>query len=111
MQRTGEIGPIVILAEEAVAAGTRRIRALVGERARAYLAALRDERRGLARLLKVPEAEVTQAVERLAAEATALRKELAALEERLASLQALELVSRAEEVEGVPTVATTAHGV
>jgi len=43
--RTGEIGLIVILAEEAVAAGTRRLRVVVGETARRYLATLREERR------------------------------------------------------------------
>ena len=81
VRRTGEIGPIVILAEEAVAAGTRRIRALVGERARSYLSAIRDERRKLARLLKVPEGEVVQAVERLARGAARLRG--AALHQRI----------------------------
>ncbi len=100
MRCTGEIGPIVILSEESVAAGTRRIRALVGEKARAYLAGIRDERRAMARLLKVPEGELAQAVEKLSAEVSSLRKELSSLEEKLASLQAIELVSRAEEVGG-----------
>ncbi|MCD5407796.1 alanine--tRNA ligase [Candidatus Bipolaricaulota bacterium] len=107
---TGEIGPIVILSEEAVAAGTRRIRALVGEKARAYLAGIRDERRALARLLKVPEGELAQAVEKLSAEVSSLRKELSSLEEKLASLQALELVSRAEEVGGVKLLGTVVEG-
>ncbi|RLE27327.1 alanine--tRNA ligase, partial [Candidatus Acetothermia bacterium] len=110
VRRTGEIGPIVILAEEAVAAGTRRIRALVGERARSYLSAIRDERRKLARLLKVPEGEVVQVVERLAAEAAGLRKELAAREEQLSALRARELAVRAEEVAGVRLLGAVVEG-
>jgi alanyl-tRNA synthetase len=58
VSRTGEIGPIVILSEESVASGTRRIRALVGERARSYLAELREERKKLSQLLEAPEGEV-----------------------------------------------------
>jgi len=110
VRRTGEIGPIVILAEEAVAAGTRRIRALVGEKARGYLAALRDERRTLARLLKVPDGELRLGLERLLAEVSSLRKELAALKGKLASLQALELASRAEEVGGVKLLGAEVEG-
>ena len=110
VRRTGEIGPIVILSEEAVAAGTRRIRALVGEKARGYLASLRDERKALARLLKVPEEEVPQGVARLLAEVAALRKRLEAMEERLASLQAQELAAGAEEVEGAKLLAALVEG-
>ena len=110
VRRTGEIGPIVILSEEAVAAGTRRIRALVGGKARGYLASLRDERKALARLLKVPEEEVPQGVARLLAEVAALRKRLEAMEERLASLQAQELAAGAEEVEGAKLLAALVEG-
>jgi len=110
VRRTGEIGPIVILSEEAVAAGTRRIRALVGERARDHLAAIRDERRKLARLLKVPEGELAQAIEKLSAEVSVLRKELAAREERLAALRAQELAAQAEEVAGVRLLGAVVDG-
>ncbi|MCD6128624.1 alanine--tRNA ligase [Candidatus Bipolaricaulota bacterium] len=110
VRRTGEIGPIVILSEEAVAAGTRRIRALVGGKARGYLASLRDERKALARLLKVPEEEVSQGVARLLAEVAELRKRLEAMEERLAGLQAQELAAGAEEVEGVKLLGAVVEG-
>jgi len=110
VRRTGEIGPLVILAEEAVAAGTRRIRALVGEKARAYLASLRDERRALARLLKVPEEEVPQGVARLLAEVAVLRKRLEAMEDRLASLQAQELAAGAEQVAGTKLLGALVEG-
>ncbi len=110
VRRTGEIGPIVILSEEAVAAGTRRIRALVGGKARGYLASLRDERKALARLLKVPEEEVSQGVARLLAEVAELRKRLEAMEERLAGLQAQELAAGAEEVGGAKLLGAVVEG-
>ena len=93
-----------------MAAGTRRIRALVGERARDHLAAIRDERRKLARLLKVPEGELAQAIEKLSAEVSELRKELAAREERLAALRAQELAAQAEEVAGVRLLGAVVDG-
>ena len=110
VRRTGEIGPLVVLSEEAVAAGTRRIRALVGERARRQLVEIRDQRRALARLLGVPEAELPQAVEKLTSEVSRLRKELAAREERLAALQAQELAAQAQEVGGVKLLGAVVDG-
>ncbi|KUK27204.1 MAG: Alanine--tRNA ligase [Acetothermia bacterium 64_32] len=110
VRRTGEIGPIVIVSEEAVAAGTRRIRALVGERARGFLSSLRRERRQLSRLLKVPEGEVLEAVGRLLEEVSRLRKERKTLEERLSTLRARELASRAEEMAGAKLLGAVVEG-
>jgi alanyl-tRNA synthetase len=100
VRRTGEIGPIVLLAEEAVAAGTRRLRALVGETARRHLAALREERGQVASLVGVPEAEVLTGIRRALDEAHALRRRVTALEGELASLRSQDLVSSAREVGG-----------
>ncbi len=101
VSRTGEIGPILILSEESVAAGTRRIRALVGEKARQYLAELRAERQKLTALLEAPEGELLQKAEKVLAELSELRRENERLREELALLRAKELASKAEEVEGV----------
>ncbi|MGC9529137.1 MAG: alanine--tRNA ligase [Candidatus Bipolaricaulaceae bacterium] len=102
--RTGEIGPLVIVAEEAVAAGTRRIRALVGEQARGYLVSLREERRAMAELFKVPEGELLQGAKRARQEMVDLGKRLASLEDELAAARARELADRGEEVAGVKLV-------
>jgi len=110
MSRTGEIGPIVILSEESVSAGTRRIRALVGERARIFLAELREERKRLAQLLEVPEGEVLAKAEKVLAELSALRRENERLREELAKLRARELASRAEEVNGTKLLGAVVEG-
>ncbi|MCX7843822.1 MAG: alanine--tRNA ligase [Candidatus Bipolaricaulota bacterium] len=110
VSRTGEIGPLVILSEESVAAGTRRIRALVGERARRYLAELRAERRKLAALLEAPEGEVLAKAEKVLAELSGLRKESERLREELALLRARELAARAEEVNGTKLLGAVVEG-
>jgi alanyl-tRNA synthetase len=110
VSRTGEIGPIVILSEESVASGTRRIRALVGERARSYLAEVREERKKLSQLLEAPEGEVLAKTEKVLAELSALRRENERLREELAQLRARELASRAEEVNGTKLLGAVVEG-
>lgn len=110
VRRTGEIGPIVLLSEEAVAAGTRRLRALVGEAARRYLSLLREERREIANLVGVPEAEVLTGIRRSLNEAQSLRRRIAALEEELASLRSQQVLASAREVGGTNLVSTIVEG-
>ncbi len=110
VDRTGEIGLLVLLSEEAVAAGTRRIRALVGERARKYLAELRAERKKLAELLESPEAETLAKAQKILVELRELRKKLAEQEEELALFRAKELIAQAEDVQGVKVVSAQVAG-
>lgn len=110
VSRTGEIGPIVILSEESVAAGTRRIRALVGERARKYLAELRAERRKLSSLLEAPEGEILPKAEKILGELSELRRENERLREELALLRAKELAVKAEDVAGVKLLGAVVEG-
>ncbi len=110
VRRTGEIGPIVLLSEEAVAAGTRRLRALVGEAARRYLSRLREERREIANLVGVPEAEALAGIRRSLDEARSLRRRVAALEEELASLRSEQVLAAAREVGGTKLVSTIVEG-
>lgn len=110
VSRTGEIGPIVILSEESVAAGTRRIRALVGERARKHLAELRAERRKISALLEAPEGEILPKVEKILGELSELRRENERLREELALLRAKELAAKAEDVAGVKLLGAVVEG-
>lgn len=111
VRRTGEIGSLVILSEEGVAAGTRRIRALVGERARQYVASLRQERRRLVELLGgVPEGGLEEGLGRALGELGESRRRLASLAGELAALRAGALIPQAEEVDGVRILGAVVEG-
>ena len=110
VRRTGEIGLFLILAEEGVAAGTRRIRALVGLRARDHFAALRRELGRAADLLEVPAQELIPALERKLAEMRELRAKVKRLEEERALSLADSLLSRADEVNGVKLLGAVVGG-
>ncbi|MFH1609777.1 MAG: DHHA1 domain-containing protein, partial [Candidatus Bipolaricaulota bacterium] len=110
VRRTGEIGLIVILAEEAVAAGTRRVRAVVGDTARRYLVSLREERHQLSALTGVPETEIVAGMQRSLDEAQALRRRVAALEAELATVRSQDLLARARDVDGTKLLCTMLDG-
>ena len=54
VERTGEIGPIVILSESSIGSGVRRVEAITGYAALSYLNRLHTQSQDLARLLRVP---------------------------------------------------------
>ncbi len=76
VRRTGDIGLFKIISEGAVAAGVRRIEALTGVDAFAYLTGQEQALRDVAGLVKSPIAEVPEKVESLMAERKKLEKQL-----------------------------------
>ncbi|MCK8781066.1 alanine--tRNA ligase [Rhizobium sp. NTR19] len=81
---TGDIGLVRVLGESAVGAGVRRLEAVTGEAARAYLAEQDERVKALAGALKVQPGEVLLRVEALLDERRKLEKELADAKRRLA---------------------------
>jgi alanyl-tRNA synthetase len=81
---TGDIGLVRVLGESAVGAGVRRVEAVTGEAARAYLAEQDERVKTLAGALKVQPAELVSRVEALIDERRKLEKELAEARRRLA---------------------------
>ncbi|WP_440410776.1 alanine--tRNA ligase [Neorhizobium petrolearium] len=81
---TGDIGLVRILSESAVGAGVRRVEAVTGEAARAYLAEQDERVKTLAGALKVQPTEVVSRVEALIDERRKLERELADAKRRLA---------------------------
>ncbi len=77
VRRTGDIGMFKIVAEGAVAAGVRRIEALTGQAARAYLVEQETLLRDAAAALKVQPADVPARVAALVEERRRLERELA----------------------------------
>ncbi|NUP94776.1 MAG: alanine--tRNA ligase [Planctomycetaceae bacterium] len=74
----GDIGPFVIQSERAVAAGVRRIEALTGPEALAYLQAQRRTLASAARTLKAPAEELPARIEQLQTQLKEARKTVAA---------------------------------
>jgi alanyl-tRNA synthetase len=108
--RTGDIGLFKIVAEGGVAAGIRRVEAVTGENALAYLRSLENTVNGLAGSLKVAPAEVPARVASVLDQVRALEKEVAALKGKLASAQGDELLSQAVDVKGIKVLAATLQG-
>ena len=81
---TGEIGPLVVISEGAVASGIRRIEALTGEAARTFLKQQEQRLQDVADVLKSTPADAAARVEALMAERKRLEKELADARARLA---------------------------
>ncbi|MCA3556346.1 alanine--tRNA ligase [Aestuariivirga sp.] len=82
--RTGDIGLIKVVGESASAAGVRRIEALAGPAARAYLEAQDRRVQAAAAALKAPAAEIVSRIETLLDERRKLERELAEARKQLA---------------------------
>jgi alanyl-tRNA synthetase len=85
VRRTGDIGLFKVVSESAVAAGVRRIEALTGAGAQAYLADQEKVLHSTAALLKAAPAEVPARVTALIEERRKLERELAEVRRKLAT--------------------------
>ncbi|RZT98000.1 alanine--tRNA ligase [Rivibacter subsaxonicus] len=110
VQRTGDIGLFKIVAEGGVAAGVRRVEAVTGAGALAYLQSLEGTVSHLAGSLKVTPAELEPRVAAVLEQVRALEKEIAALKGKLASAQGDELMAQAVDVGGLKVLAARLEG-
>jgi alanyl-tRNA synthetase len=108
--RTGDIGLFKMVAESGVAAGVRRVEAVTGHNALAYMQQLEDTVGAAAATLKAPVAELNGRLHQVVDHVKALEKELAALKGKLASSQGDELVTKAVEINGVKLLAARLDG-
>ena len=110
VQRTGDIGLFKVVAEGGVASGIRRIEAVTGANALAYLQQLEDSVGQAASALKAPVAEVNERLVAVLEHVKTLDKELAALKGKLASAQGDELLSQAQDIRGVKLLVARLDG-
>ncbi|WP_421883023.1 alanine--tRNA ligase [Methylibium sp.] len=110
VQRTGDIGLFKIVAESGVAAGIRRVEAITGDNALAYLQSLEGTVNGIAGTLKAAPAEVPGRIAAVLDQVRALEKELAALKGKLASSQGDGLLAQAVDVKGLKVLAAQLEG-
>ncbi|MEM6811626.1 MAG: alanine--tRNA ligase [Pseudomonadota bacterium] len=85
VNRTGDIGYFKIISESAVSAGVRRIEALTGANAIAYMEDQEKQLKETASLLKSAPAEVKNRVEALVAEKKKLEQDVANLRKQMAT--------------------------
>ena len=110
VQRTGDIGLFKVVGEGGVAAGVRRIEAVTGQGALAYLQQLESTVMQAAGAVKAPVAELNGRIAQVLDHVRQLEKEVAALKGRLASSQGDELVRQAVDVKGVKLLAVRMDG-
>ncbi|WP_053844981.1 alanine--tRNA ligase [Paracidovorax avenae] len=108
--RTGDIGLFKVVGESGVAAGVRRIEAVTGAGALAYLQQLEDTVARAAGALRAPASEITGRIGQALDQVKALEREVAALKGKLASSQGDELVGQAVDVKGLKVLAATLPG-
>ena len=84
VQRTGDIGLIKVVAEGGSAAGVRRLEALTGEGARAYLAEQDQRVRDAAAILRTRPDELVERVKALMEEKKSLERQLADAKRQIA---------------------------
>jgi len=110
VSRTGDIGLFKIVAEAGVAAGVRRVEAITGSNALAYVQSLESTVEAAASTFKAPPAELQHRIDQTLEHVRALEKEVAALKGKLASSQGDELMIQAIEVNGVKVLAAQLEG-
>ena len=109
-KRTGDIGLLKISSESGIAAGIRRIEAVVGQAALDFIAHEEATLGGIARALKGSTDNVGEKVEQMIARSRQLEKELEALKSKLASSAGSDLAGQAKDINGVKVLAAKLDG-
>ena len=108
--RTGDIGFFKIVSEGGVAAGIRRVEAVTGDNALAWVQAQEATITAAANALKAPPSELEAKVAQLIESAKTTERELARLKARAAASAGDDLASRAIDVKGAKVLAVTLDG-
>jgi alanyl-tRNA synthetase len=99
--RTGEIGLCKIVSEGSISAGVRRLEAVTGAGALQKLRDAQDTVSRLAQMLRSPEGEVAEHIERLLAQQKSLEKQVEQMKDKLAQGQVGGLEAQARTLKGV----------
>jgi alanyl-tRNA synthetase len=107
VSRTGDIGLFSIMAEGGVAAGVRRVEAVTGKNALAYMQSMEIALGGVAGTLKVAPTEVPAKVDTLLEQVKQFERELAAMKSKMATAASGDLANQAIDIDGVKMLAVT----
>ncbi len=106
---TGQIGLYITIQETSIAAGIRRIEALTGRAAETYLRRRSATIETLAAKLHTQPDMLEARVEQLVQELAAARRSISQYHKETAQRQAAALAQDAQDISGVPVVATAVH--
>jgi len=110
VERAGDIGFFKIVSEGGVASGVRRIEALTGEAALAYVEESDEILKDVSGLLRGSREDLRDKVRDQVERSRAMEREIRALKDRLASGPGTDLAAGAVDVSGVKVVATKVDG-
>ena len=111
VQRTGDIGLFKITAESGIASGVRRIEAVSGEGALAFVQSQQQLLQQLGGLLKVDASGLVDRVSGLQAQAKELEKSLSAAKQKLVSAQGADILGQSIDINGVNVLVSQLDGV
>ena len=110
VRRSGDIGLFKIVSETGVAAGVRRVEAVTGDTALAFVQHQQAVLGEAAAAFKAPISELPLKLAQVLDNARSLEKELARLKAKLASAQGDDLLGQAVEVKGARVLAAIMEG-
>ena len=105
VDRAGDIGIFKIISESGIASGIRRIEAVTGDGALAWINENENNLSAVANLVKASKSEAKDKVVQLLKRNRALEKELGQLKAKLASQTGSDLIENAIEINGIKVVA------
>ncbi len=109
--RTGDIGLFKIVVESGIAAGVRRIEAVTGEGALAWLHKLEQQAQQVASVLKGDVLSIAERVVQTLDKSKQLEKELEQLKAKMASAAGASLLDKAVDINGVKVLIAELSGV
>ncbi|MDT0603686.1 alanine--tRNA ligase [Thalassotalea castellviae] len=111
VNRTGDIGLVKIVSESGIAAGVRRIEAVSGEGALAYIDQQANTLASIAGLVKSDVAGSIEKVEQVLSKNKQLERDIAALKQQLAAQAGSDLINQVIEINGVKALIAELDGV
>lgn len=111
VDRTGDIGLFKIVSEGGIASGIRRIEAITGTNALAWVDGLNQQLHQAAAVLKASPSDLLERVKSTQEHLRSLEKEVAQLKAKLASAASSDLSSEVVEIDGVRVLVKSVEGV
>ena len=111
VNQTGDIGLFKIVSEAGIASGVRRIEAVTGEQAIAYVQSQQDTLQSLSALLKSDPTNLKDRVASLQNQTKELEKALNSAKQKLASQQGADMLSNVVEINGTKVLVAKLEGV